>query len=374
MRRYVALAVVTSLGLGGCSYIPFLHTSTGPKYEDSQVMKPLAVPPDLLAQVPAPGVTIPGGPVNPASVSDSTMGGYGVFQPREAPGQKPIEEKPLAGVSSQIVGSGADLSLTTQAKPEQIWAAVKETLAASKTPIEKFAPEQGELVTGWHNFRTGISAFFGNTLAPSHRERYAFHLQAATDGNQVLSIQQERYWNNPQGSTVEWKKVPADADHNRDLLQAVQKRLSQSVLLAEMPKIKVTRYRDDGGPYLVLNAVPAKAQPAVEVALQGLGYPVRSEGMGDWSVMIHEGGKQARQKQGFVGGILNRTWDSIKAIWSSPKDQEPVSVRVRLLAMKDNSGSVLETEPGVGKTAPKWSVEVLNKLQTALTPQSGGNA
>ncbi|PKY10700.1 hypothetical protein B1757_08995 [Acidithiobacillus marinus] len=374
MRRYVALAVVTSLGLGGCSYIPFLHTSTGPQYADSQVMKPLAVPPDLLAQVPAPGVTIPGGAVNPATVADSTVGGYGVFQPREAPGQQPVEEKSLAGVGSQILGSGADLSLSTQAQPAQIWSAVKATLADSKTPIEKFAPEQGELVTGWHNFRTGIAAFFGNTLAPSHRERYAFHLQPGADGAQVLSIQQERYWNNPQGSSVEWKKVPADADHNRDLLKAIQKHLQQTSILAEMPKIKVTRYRDDRGPYLVLNAVPAKAQPAVEMALQGLGYPVRSEGLGDWTVMIHAGSQQAAKKSGFFGGMFSRAWSSIQDIWSSPKDREPVSVRVRLLAMKDDSGSVLETEPKMGKKAPEAALEVLNKLQTALTPQAEGNA
>ncbi len=374
MRRYVALAVVAGLGLGGCSYIPFLHTSTGPKYEDSKVMKPLAVPPDLLAQVPAPGVTIPGGPVNPSSVADNSMGGYGVFQPREAPGQQPIEEKALPGVGSQILGTGTDLSLSTQAQPAQIWAAVKATLAETKTPIEKFSPEQGELVTGWHNFRSGIAGFFGNTLAPSHKEQYTFHLHTAAEGAQVLSIQQERYWNNPEGSTVEWKKVPADAAHNRDLLKAVQKQLGKSAILAEMPVIKVTRYRDDAGPYLVLNAVPAKAQPAVELALQGLGYPARTEGTGNWSVLIHAGAKQAAAKQGFLGGMFSRAWSSIQNIWSSPNDQEPVSVRVRLLAMKDNTGSVLETAPGVGKTAPKWSVEVLDKLQAALTPKTGDGA
>ena len=61
MRRYVALAVVASLGLGGCSYIPFFKSNSGPKYQDSKVMEPLKIPPDLLAQAPQPGVTIPGG-------------------------------------------------------------------------------------------------------------------------------------------------------------------------------------------------------------------------------------------------------------------------------------------------------------------------
>ena len=374
MRRYVALAVVASLGLGGCSYIPFLHTSSGPKYADSKVMKPLAVPPDLLAQVPAPGVTIPGGAVNAGDVAQVTSGGYGVFQPREANGQQPVEEKTMAGVGAEILGTGADLRLSTQAKPEQIWSTVKAVLADAKIKVEKFSPEQGELTSGWRNIRTGIAAIFGNTLAPSYREQYTFHLTKSGDGAEILSIQQERLWNNPNGSTVGWEKVQADAKHNHELMAAIQKQLSQATILAEMPALKVTRYRDDGGPYLVLNAVPAKAQPAVEVALQGLGYPVRREGLGTWVVQIHAGGKQAEQRQSFVGGILDRTWNNIKAIWSSPKKQEPVSVRVRLLAMKDHSGSVLETEPRMGKAAPKWSAEILDKLQSALTPKDGGAA
>ena len=385
MRRYVALAVVASLGLGGCSYIPFFKSNSGPKYQDSKVMEPLKVPPDLLAQAPQPGVTIPGGAVTspggtansselPTNANSAASGGYGLFQPHEAAGQQPVEEKTLPEVSAQILGAGADVRLSTTAKPAQIWAALKATLAADKTTVAKFSPEQGELVTNWRDFRSGLAFVLGNTVAPTYREKYTFHLSAGENGAELLSVQQERVRNDPNGSSLEWKKVPADAGHNRRIMEAVQKRLSQESLLAEMPKIKVTRYQDDRGPYLVLNAGPAKAQSAVQVVLQGLGYPVQSEGMGVWNVQVQGGGAQAAQKQSFIGGIFQRTWDNIKAIWSSPEKQKPVSVQVKLLRMKNNEGSVLETTPGVGKNAATWSADILDKLQSGLSPKNGDMA
>ncbi|MHB1736304.1 MAG: outer membrane protein assembly factor BamC [Acidithiobacillus sp.] len=375
MRRYVALAVVASLGLGGCSYIPFFKSNSGPKYQDSKVMKPLAVPPDLLARVPQPGATIPGGAVTSGTLSTtSASGGYGLFQPSETTGQQPVEEKTLPGVSAQILGSGADLRLRTTAKPAQIWAALRATLAADKTTVAKFSAEQGELITHWRDFRSGLAFVLGSTVAPTHREQYTFHLSTGGHGAEILTIQQDRVWNNPDGGSVEWVKVAADAGHNRQIMEAVQKRLSRESLLAAIPDIKVTRYRDNRGPYLVLNAVPAKAQPAVQVVLQGLGYPVQSEGTGVWNVQVREGGVQAARKQGFISGIFQRTWDSIQSIWSSPAKRKPISVRVVLLRMKDSQGSVLETAPGVGKDAPKWSVEILDKLQSGLSPKNGDQA
>ncbi|MBN6740132.1 hypothetical protein JKG47_06220 [Acidithiobacillus sp. MC6.1] len=375
MRRYVALAVVASLGLGGCSYIPFFKSNSGPKYQDSKVMEPLKIPPDLLAQAPQPGVTIPGGAVTSSALSKySASGGYGLFQPHAAAGQQPVEEKMLPGVSAQILGTGADLRLSTTAKPAQIWAALKATLAADKTTVAKFSPQQDELVTNWRDFRSGLAFVLGSTVAPTHREKYTFHLNAGENGSEILTIQQDRVWNNPTGGSVEWTKVPADAGHNRQIMEALLKRLSHESLVAEMPNIKVTRYQDNRGPYLVLNVVPAKAQAAVQVVLQDLGYPVQSAGMGVWNVQVQEAGAQAAQKQGFIGGIFQRTWDNIKAIWSSPEKQKPISVRVALLRMKDNAGSVLETTPGVGKDAPKWSAEILDKLQSGLSPKNGGKA
>ena len=375
MRRYVTLAVVASLGLGGCSYIPFFHSNNGPKYDDAKAMKPLAVPPNLLAEVPQPGVTIPGGAVTPSEIPTAkTASGYGLFQPHEASGQQPLEEKTLPGVSAQILGTGADLRMRTTAKPVQIWAALKAVLAADKIPVARFSPEQGDLVTHWRDFRSGLAFVLGNTVAPTHREKYTFHLSSGDHGVEWLSIQQERIWNDPNGSSVtDWKRVPADADHSRQIMEAVRKRLSQESVLAEMPKIKVTRYRDDRGPYLVLDAAPAKAQPAVQAALQGLGYPVDDEGIGVWRVQVQEGRAQAAQKRGFLGGILHRTWDSIQAIWSNPQKQKPLSVQVKLLRMKNDAGSVLETVPGVGKEASKWSVEILDRLQSALSPKPGDN-
>ncbi|MHB8235980.1 MAG: outer membrane protein assembly factor BamC, partial [Acidithiobacillus ferrivorans] len=210
--------------------------------------------------------------------------------------------------------------------------------------------------------------------APTHREKYTFHLNAGENGSEILTIQQDRVWNNPTGGSVEWTKVPADAGHNRQIMEALLKRLSHESLVAEMPDIKVTRYQDNRGPYLVLNVVPAKAQAAVQVVLQDLGYPVQSAGMGVWNVQVQEAGAQAAQKQGFIGGIFQRTWDNIKAIWSSPEKQKPISVRVKLLRMKNDAGSVLETTPGVGKDAPKWSAEILDKLQSGLSPKNGGKA
>ncbi|MBU2857010.1 outer membrane protein assembly factor BamC [Acidithiobacillus ferrooxidans] len=377
MRRYVALAVVATLGLGGCSYIPFFKSNNGPQYQDSKVMEPLKIPPDLLVQAPQPGVTIPGGAVTSSELptnTNSASGGYGLFKPHEAAGQQPVEEKTLAGVGAQILGGGADLRLSTTARPERIWAALKAVLAADDTSVAKFSPEQGELVTGWRDFRSGLAFVLGHSVAPTYREKYTFHLSAGEKGAEILAIQQERLWNNPNGSSVGWKKVPADAGHNRQIMEAVQKRLSEESILAEMPEIKVTRYRDDRGPYLVLNAVPAKAEPAVQVVLQGLGYPVQREGTGVWKVQVRKGGAQAGQKQSFIGGIFQRTWDNIKAIWSSREKQKPVSVRVTLLRMKDDTGSVLETTPGVGKDAPKWSAEILDKLQAGLSPKNGDKA
>ncbi|MDA8247441.1 outer membrane protein assembly factor BamC [Acidithiobacillus sp.] len=375
MRRYVALAVVASLGLGGCSYIPFFKSNSGPKYQDSKVMEPLKIPPDLLAQAPQPGVTIPGGAVTSRDLSkDTGSGGYGLFQPHTAAGQQPVEENMLPGVSAQILGAGADLRLSTSAKPAQIWAALKATLAADETTVAKFSPQQDELVTNWRDFRSGLAFVLGNTVAPTHRERYTFHLNAGENGSEILTIQQDRVWNNPTGGSVEWTKVPADARHNRQIMEALRKRLSQESLLAEMPNIKVTRYQDDRGPYLVLNVLPAKAQPAVQMVLQNLGYPVQSAGMGVWDVQVQEGGAQADRKQGFIGGIFQRTWDNIKAIWSSPEKRKPISVRVKLLRMKNNEGSVLETTSGVGKDAATWSAEILDKLQSGLSPKGGDKA
>jgi hypothetical protein len=280
----------------------------------------------------------------------------------------------LPGVSAQILGAGADLRLSTSAKPAQIWAALKATLAADETTVAKFSPQQDELVTNWRDFRSGLAFVLGNTVAPTHRERYTFHLNAGENGSEILTIQQDRVWNNPTGGSVEWTKVPADARHNRQIMEALRKRLSQESLLAEMPDIKVTRYQDDRGPYLVLNVLPAKAQPAVQMVLQNLGYPVQSAGMGVWDVQVQEGGAQADRKQGFIGGIFQRTWDNIKAIWSSPEKRKPISVRVKLLRMKNNEGSVLETTSGVGKDAATWSAEILDKLQSGLSPKGGDKA
>jgi outer membrane protein assembly factor BamC len=49
-------------------------------------------------------------------------------------------------------------------------------------------------------------------------------------------------------------------------------------------------------------------------------------------------------------------------------------VRVKLLRMKNNEGSVLETTSGVGKDAATWSAEILDKLQSGLSPKGGDKA
>ncbi len=103
----------------------------------------------------------------------------------------------LPGVGAQILGSGADLRLSTTAKPAQIWAALKATLAADETTVAKFSPQQGELVTNWRDFRSGLAFVLGSTVAPTHREKYTFHLNAGENGSEILTIQQDRVWNNP---------------------------------------------------------------------------------------------------------------------------------------------------------------------------------
>ncbi len=379
MRRYLLLAALASVSLGGCStissVIPFLKSSNGPNYQDAKVMKPLEVPPDLLATVPQPGVTIPQGSEAGATAANTgtTTEGFGVFTPRLAAGEQPLEEKKLPGSAAVLSGTGAELKLSTVAKPAQVWASVKAVLAEKKIPVERFSPDKGELQTGWRDFREGLSFILGSTVAPTFREKYTFTLTQPGPGQEVLAIAQERWWNNPNAN---WEKYPADGEDNRDLMQAIQKRLSQETVMAEMPKMEITRYRDDRGPYLVLDVLPQKAVPAVQMALQGMGYPVTSEGIGVWVVDIRDGGEQRQEHAGFVGGIFDQIVNSFKKTWGSSSKPQAIAVRVKLLRMENDKGSVLETEPTHGDVSDgrKWSVEILDKLQAALSPKTAGQS
>ncbi|MGC8466894.1 MAG: outer membrane protein assembly factor BamC [Acidithiobacillus sp.] len=381
LGRSIAVATLATVALSGCSYLPFFKSNTGPNYQDAKLMKPLEVPPDLLAQAPAPGVTVPGGPVTAGEVASEvsgarSSGGYGLFVPRVAPGEKPIEEKTLPGVSAQVAGQGADLYLATSASDDQIWKAVRAVLAKDKIPVEKFSAEAGTLDTGWQYTRSGISRIFGTALAPSHKMRYRFRLVAAADGQKELHLEQERYLNNPEGSTINWRKQTPEASRNRDLLEAVRQQLERSVILAEMPVIKVTRYRDDLGPYLVLDQVPEKAEPAVAMALRGLDHPVTQEGVGVWSVQVRAGSGESQHSGGMVGNMFSQAWYKITHIFGGSKKTKPLDVTVKLLRMKDNEGSVLETEApsDEGKDGQKAAIDILDRLQSALSPKDQGKA
>ncbi len=378
IARSIIVASVLSLGLSGCSWIPFLKTNNGPEYTDAKLLKPLAVPPDLLASAPQPGVTVPGGGLSSAEAvqqsgmqAASTENGYEVFHPRLAAGESAVAEPTMPGVQAELLGQGKDLTLHTQAKPEQVWAAVRAVLAQEKIGVKDFSPVKNELLTDWDYVRGGITSIFGNTLGANRRMRFTFHLQSQADGSQTLSLQQQRMWISPSSDSVDWSAHEPDLSANRHLLQAVQKRLAQAVVTAEMPAIKVTRYRDDLGPYLVLNQPPAKAQPAVQMAVRSLGYPVQTEALGVWSVQLR-GGKTAQSSPGIFGGMFSRAWRSIEDIWGGGKPSKPLAVRVKLLAMKDDNGSVLETSSTAqGEEENKAAIEVLDKLQTALAPAQG---
>ncbi|MHB8248031.1 MAG: outer membrane protein assembly factor BamC [Acidithiobacillus sp.] len=379
MRRYLLLAALASVSLGGCStissVIPFFKSSNGPNYQDAKVLKPLEVPPDLLATAPQPGVTIPQGQEGStaAAASTGTTAGFGVFTPRLAAGEQPLEEKKLPGSAAVLSGTGANLQLSTAAKPAQVWASVKAVLAEKKIPVEQFSLEKGELKTGWRNFREGLSFILGSSVAPTFREKYTFTLTQPEQDREVLAIAQERWWNNPDAN---WQKSPPDVKHDRDLMQAIQKQLGQETVMAEMPKMEVTRYRDDRGPYLVLDVLPQKAAPAVQMALQGMGYQVTSEGIGVWVVDIRNGGKQSQEHAGFVGGIWNGIVNSFEKTWGSSSKPKAIAVRVKLLRMENDKGSVLETEPtrGDASDGQKWSAEILDKLQTALSQKTAGQS
>ncbi|MEY2342429.1 outer membrane protein assembly factor BamC [Acidithiobacillus sp. IBUN Pt1247-S3] len=378
IARSLVVATLLSLGLSGCSYIPFLKTNNGPEYTDAKVLKPLAVPPDLLASAPQPGVTVPGGGLSAAEAvqqsgmqNASTSNGYEVFQPRLAPGQSAVAEPTVPGVQAELVGQGKDLALRTQAKPDQIWSALRAQLAKRKIGIKRFSPEQNELVTDWDYVRGGIASFFGNSLGANRRMQFTFALQQQADGSQLLTVKQNRQWISPTSESMDWQPHDPDLDANRHLLEAVQKRLAQAVVMAEMPAIKVTRYRDDLGPYLVLDQPPLKAQPAVQMAINSLGYPVQTTATGTWSLQLR-GGQAAQKSKGIFGGMFSNAWHSIEGIWGGGKPVKPLAVQVKLLAMKDDNGSVLETSSSTqGEEENKAAMVILDKLQTALTPEKG---
>ena len=378
IARSLVAATLLSLGLSGCSYIPFLKTNNGPEYTDAKLLKPLAVPPDLLASAPEPGVTIPGGGLTAAEAvqqsgmqSATTSNGYAVFQPRLAPGESAVAEPTVPGEQATLVGQSKNLALRTQAKPAQIWSAVRAELGKRKIGIKSFSPEKNELVTDWEYQRGGLTSIFGNSVGANRRMQYTFRLQAQGDGAQLLTLTQQRQWISPTSESLDWQAHDPDLDANRHLLEAVQKRLAQSVVMAELPAIKVTRYRDDLGPYLVLNQPPAKAQPAVQSALNSLGYPIHAEALGVWSVQVR-GGSEQKKSQGMLGRMFSNAWHSIQGIWGGGKPSKPLSVQVKLLAMKDDSGSVLETSSKAqGEEESKAAVSVLDKLQSALSPEKG---
>jgi len=379
LGRSIAIASLATVALSGCSYLPFFKSNTGPNYQDAKLMKPLEVPPDLLAQAPAPGVTVPGGPVSAGTVASELSGagrsgGYGLFVPRVAPGEKPVEEKTLPGVAARLEGRGADLYLVTSAKEDAIWKAVREVLDKDHIPVEKFSPETGTLETGWQYTRSGISRIFGNALAPNHKMRYQFRLASVANGQKELHLEQERYLNNPEGSTVNWRKQTPEASRSRDLLEAVRQQLERSVILAEMPALKVTRYRDDLGPYLVLDQVPEKAEPAVAMALRSLNHPVTQEGVGVWSVQLRAGSGESQHSGGVVGNMFSQAWYKITHIFSGSRKAKPLDVTVKLLRMKDNEGSVLETVAASdeGKEGQKAAIDILDRLQKALSPTNQG--
>ncbi|MCE5388464.1 MAG: outer membrane protein assembly factor BamC [Acidithiobacillus sp.] len=377
LSRGVILVSVLSVGLSGCSYLPFLKNNTGPSYTDAKLLKPLAVPPDLLAAAPEPGVAVPGGAPTPgeavqeAGMGSASQAGYGVFTPRLAPGESPVAENATPGVQSVLLGSGKDLALQSQAPAAQIWAAVRATLAARKVGVQHFDPAKAILVSGWVNERHGFSAIF-HGLAPSSRMQFTFHLQPKGNDQQLLTVVQQREWINPSNDSVDWTPTVPDLGANRKLLEEVQKQLQKTVVMAQMPRLQVTRYRDDQGPYLLLDQPPVKAQPAVQMALGSLDHPVQNVGVGEWTVQIHNG-KPQETSNGILGGMFTRAWHSIQMIWGGGKAPKPLSVQVKLLATKDPSTSVLETEPGEGNPneARKAAIEVLDQLQNALHPRSG---
>ena len=378
IARSLVVAALFSLGLSGCSWIPFLKTNNGPEYTDAKLLKPLAVPPDLLASAPQPGVTIPGEGLSAAAAvqqsgmqSAATRNGYEVFHPRLAPGESAVAETSVPGVQAELVGQGKALALRSQATPDQIWSALRAVLAQRKIAVKSFSPAQNELVTDWDYARGGITSIFGNSLGANRRMQFTFVLQPQSDGAQLLRLQQERQWVSPTAESLDWRPHDPDLNANRHLLEAVQKRLAQAVVMAEMPAIKVTRYRDDQGPYLVLDQSPVKAQPAVRMAINSLGYPVQTEAVGVWSVQVR--GEQAVQKsKGILGGMFTNAWHSIEGIWGGGKPAKPLAVQVRLLATKEDGGSVLETSSSTqGEKENKAAIEILDKLQTALTPGKG---
>ncbi len=378
--RSVAAAVLLVLGLDGCSYLPFFQNRTGPNYQNARLVKPLEVPPDLLATAPRPGVTVPAGPVGLTGLPRGTGTASGTSAASPAPVSAPAVTalanrtvRPLA--RGQVVGKGGRLELDTPAPAAEVWAAVREVLAEKKVGVREFSAAQGTLVTGWQETRSGIDSFFGSTVAPDHRMQYTLHLKQGVTGT-ILSVHQKRFWNNANGSTLKWTPVSPDVERNRKLLEAVLKKLSHSpaqMAAAAGPAIRVIRYQDSQGPYLVVDQVPARAAPAVQTALAGMGYPVQQEGTGAWSVQVR--GKGVEPHSGnIIGGMFSRAWASIRSIWSGP--QKPAAVEVRLLQMANGRGSVLETlpAPGDGRDGQKYAVQVLDRLQAALGAGKGAGS
>ncbi len=376
--RSIAAAVLLVLGLDGCSYLPFFHNQTGPNYQNARLAKPLEVPPDLLATVPQPGVTVPAGPVGLMGPVQRT-GGSGAPAASSSSASAPAFSgtSALPQEQGRIVGKAGRMELDTPAPATEVWSAVRKVLAAKKVAVRSFSAAEGTLVTGWQETRSGIDSFFGSTVAPDHRMQYTFHLKQGASGT-ILSVQQKRFWNNPNGSTLEWTPVSPDAGRNHRLLEAVLKRLSrsgvQTAAAAPGPVIRVVRYRDSQGPYLVVDQVPARAAPAVQSALARMGYPVHLQGQGAWSLQVRGKGSRQGHSGSMIGNMFSRAWDSINSIWSSP--EKPVAVDVRLLPMANGRGSVLETlpAPGDGENGQKYAVQILDRLQAAIGARNGAGS
>lgn len=363
--------------LGACSVSGILPDSKKIEYKsEGRKIKPLDVPPDLVAPERAGRFVVPD-----AGKGPTTFSAYSGERQTQAT-QVNTEVLPTVG-DLRIERSGSQRWLVVPGvPPDKLWDTVKEFWQENGMLINVEMPQAGVMETDWAENRAKLpDGIIRNTLgklmdslySTSERDKYRTRLEKGTDGSTEIYISHrgmsEVYVNEGRTET-RWQPREPDPDLEAEMLRRLMVRLgtdeskAKAMVAAAAPKAEKAKLNRSGpnGTTLEVAEPFDRAWRRVGLALDRVGFTVedRDRSQGIYYVRYVDPDADAKNKK-------DEGWMSKMAFWkSSDKDLTKNSqFRIFIKGSGDSSTVQVLTREG-GLDAGDTSSKILGLLYEQL--------
>lgn len=224
---HASSALLMAVLLSGCGTLE----TTKSDYRSVQRSRPLDLPPELSAPAKDDRYT-----VSDVSSKGTSFSSYAAERGSAAakPDTPAAKASPLLLLPSEkmrLERAGSQRWLVVQARPEEVWALLKNFIQSRNLVIKFEAPELGLLETDWaerqvyvpeDGIRGKLAKAFGTTYSTSERDKFRFRIEAGRDpGTTEIYVSQrgiEEVYVSEMKDNTRWQPRANDPEREFDLL------------------------------------------------------------------------------------------------------------------------------------------------------------